>query len=226
MRVRADEDDSICQRVDAVTADALQNLAEMNSAVYHVVRGKDPSGSTASWALIPCTLKRCMRLPAFQAEFLEARRDVMSLTNARIQHKFRGLGVPWSYVAGATMPASVRRISFCVCWTAETRRWNRKMCAPRGIGTVPRTDEEQAVRLPICFHLELNVSDARSVCQNRPNSFISRFRPIRQRRTVRLPLVLRLHEEATRPVRPPSPRCQYCSPHSARAPAYCMSCRR
>jgi len=57
----------------------------------------------------PSTLKRWLRLPEFQAEFLQIGRDVMTQTNARIQHNSGTLAsVGFKLVADAATPASVK----------------------------------------------------------------------------------------------------------------------
>ncbi len=55
------------------------------------------------------TLKRWLRLPEFQADFLRARREVVSQTNARIQY-YSGVAasVAFKLMADPATPASVR----------------------------------------------------------------------------------------------------------------------
>src|SRR5438552_18709258 len=62
------------------------------------------------------TLRRWMRLPAFQAEYLQARRDVVLQTNARIQQNSgAAASVLLKLMADPTTPASVRaRASQCI----------------------------------------------------------------------------------------------------------------
>ena len=55
------------------------------------------------------TLKRWLRLPEFQAEFLRVGREAMSQTNARIQHNSGALASLGFKLAGdAATPASVK----------------------------------------------------------------------------------------------------------------------
>ncbi len=75
------------------------------------------------------TLKRWLWLPEFQAEYLQARRDTMSQTNARIQHNSGALAsLGFKLVADTATPPPSRRTSFWVSWTAATSHWNWKMC--------------------------------------------------------------------------------------------------
>lgn len=62
------------------------------------------------------TLRRWMRLPEFQAEYLQARRDVVLQTNARIQQNSgAAASVLLKLMADGTTPASVRaRVSQCI----------------------------------------------------------------------------------------------------------------
>ena len=55
------------------------------------------------------TLKRWMRLPEFKAAYLQARRDVVSQTNARIQQNSgAAASVLFKLMADSTTPASTR----------------------------------------------------------------------------------------------------------------------
>jgi len=62
------------------------------------------------------TLRRWMRIPEFQAEYLQARRDVVLQTNARIQQNSgAAASVLLKLMADSTTPASVRvRASQCI----------------------------------------------------------------------------------------------------------------
>jgi hypothetical protein len=62
------------------------------------------------------TLRRWMRLPDFQTEYLQARRDVVLQTNARIQQNSgAAASVLLKLMADSTTPASVRaRASQCI----------------------------------------------------------------------------------------------------------------
>jgi len=73
-------------------------LSERNQAEAARVAGIDPS-----------TLRRWLRLPEFQAEYLQVRREAMSQTNGRIQHNSSVLlSVALKLVAEALTPASVK----------------------------------------------------------------------------------------------------------------------
>jgi transposase-like protein len=78
---------------------AVQALfAEKNQAEAARVAGIDPS-----------TLRRWMREPEFQAEYLRLRREAMSYTNARIQHLSGALlGVAQKLLVETGTPASVK----------------------------------------------------------------------------------------------------------------------
>jgi hypothetical protein len=55
------------------------------------------------------TLKRWLRLPEFQAEFLQVGRDAMSQTNARIQHNCGALAsLGFNLAADAATPSAVK----------------------------------------------------------------------------------------------------------------------
>ncbi len=62
----------------------------------------------------PKTLKRWLRLPEFQAEYLQARREVVTQTNARIQQNCGvAASVAYKLMADDKTPAAVRaRLSF------------------------------------------------------------------------------------------------------------------
>ena len=73
-------------------------LSERNQAEAARVAGIDLS-----------TLKRWMRLPEFQSELLRARREVVSQTNARVQHNSGvAVSVALKLMADPATPASVR----------------------------------------------------------------------------------------------------------------------
>ena len=56
----------------------------------------------------PKTLKRWMRLPEFQAEYLQARREAVLQAVARIQQNCAAASVLLKLMADGTTPASVR----------------------------------------------------------------------------------------------------------------------
>jgi len=79
------------------------------AAITALLSGKNQAEAARVAGVDPSTLKRWLRLPQFQAEYLQARRDAMSHTNARIQHNSGALAsLGFKLVADATTPASVK----------------------------------------------------------------------------------------------------------------------
>ena len=72
-------------------------------------RGRSHADAARIAGIDPSTLKRWLRLPEFQAEYLQVRREAVSQTNARIQHHSGAVfSVALRLVAETTTPASVR----------------------------------------------------------------------------------------------------------------------
>ncbi|MGA1994959.1 MAG: hypothetical protein ABSH45_04185 [Bryobacteraceae bacterium] len=79
------------------------------AAVAALFTAKNHAEAARVAGVDPSTLKRWLRLPEFQAEFLQARRDAISQTNARIQHNSGALAsLGFKLVADPATPASVK----------------------------------------------------------------------------------------------------------------------
>src|ERR1700674_1280424 len=87
---------------------------EQAIAALMTQRGPEEAARTVGIAFK--TLKRWMRLTDFQADYLQARRDVVLQTNARIQQNSgAAASVLLKLMADGTTPASVRvRASQCI----------------------------------------------------------------------------------------------------------------
>ena len=78
-------------------------------AIAALLTQRSPEEAAKSIDISPKTLKRWMRQPEFQAEYLQARRDVVHQTNARIQQNSgAAAAVLLKLMADSTTPASVR----------------------------------------------------------------------------------------------------------------------
>jgi hypothetical protein len=81
----------------------------MAAAVAAIFTTKNHAEAARVAGINLSTLKRWLRLPEFQAEFLQVGRDAMSQTNARIQHNSGALAsLGFKLAADAATPASVK----------------------------------------------------------------------------------------------------------------------
>ena len=79
------------------------------AAIAALLAQKNQAEAARAAGLDPSTLKRWLRLPEFQDEYLQARREVMSQTNARIQQNSGALAsLGFKLVTDAATPASVK----------------------------------------------------------------------------------------------------------------------
>jgi hypothetical protein len=79
------------------------------AALAALFSGKSQAEAARAVGIDPSTLKRWVRLPEFQAEFLQIRRDAMGQANARIQYSALALVSHGLKLAGAdSTPASVK----------------------------------------------------------------------------------------------------------------------
>jgi len=79
------------------------------AAITALFSGKSQADATRLAGVDPSTLKRWLRLPEFQTEYLQVRRDAMSQTSALIQHNSVALAsLGLKLVADAATPASVK----------------------------------------------------------------------------------------------------------------------
>jgi len=79
------------------------------AAIAALFSGKNQADAARIAGVDPSTLKRWLRLPEFQAEYLQARRDAMSQANARLQYNANAIAsVALKLVADPATPASVR----------------------------------------------------------------------------------------------------------------------
>ena len=79
------------------------------AAIAALLSGKSQAEAARSIGVDPSTLKRWLRLPEFQAEYLQVRREMMSQASARIQNNAVGLtSLALKLVSQETTPASVR----------------------------------------------------------------------------------------------------------------------
>ncbi len=70
---------------------------------------EEPGGGSRIAGVDPSTLKRWLRLPDFQAEYLQARRDAVSQANARLQHNSNAIAsIALKLVADPATQASVK----------------------------------------------------------------------------------------------------------------------
>jgi len=82
---------------------------KMEAAVQALFSERNQAEAARVAGIDPSTLRRWLRLPEFQAEYLQVRRDAVSQTNGRIQH-LSGvlLSVAQKLLADAVTPASVK----------------------------------------------------------------------------------------------------------------------
>jgi transposase-like protein len=74
-----------------------------------LLSGKNHADAANIAGVDPSTLKRWLRLPEFQAEYLQARQDAVTQANARLQHNSNAVAtVALKLVADPATPASVR----------------------------------------------------------------------------------------------------------------------
>jgi transposase-like protein len=79
------------------------------AAIAALCSGKSQAEAARIAGIDPSTLKRWMRLPEFQAEFLQVRRDIMIQANARIQYNAVALvSLDLKLAAAEATPASVK----------------------------------------------------------------------------------------------------------------------
>ena len=79
------------------------------AAVAALLSGKNQAEAARIAGVDPSTLKRWLRLPEFQAEYLQARRDAVSQANARLQQNSNAIAsVALKLAADPATPASVR----------------------------------------------------------------------------------------------------------------------
>ena len=79
------------------------------AAIAAIFTTKNHSEAARAAGVDLSTLKRWLRLPEFQAEFLQARREILSQTNARIQCNSGALAsLGFKLAADPATPASVR----------------------------------------------------------------------------------------------------------------------
>jgi len=79
------------------------------AAIAALCSGKSQAEAARIAGIDPSTLKRWMRLPEFQAEFLQVRRDIMIQANARIQYNAVALvSLGLKLAAAEATPASVK----------------------------------------------------------------------------------------------------------------------
>jgi hypothetical protein len=82
---------------------------KMAAAVAALFTTKNHTEAARVAGISLSTLKRWLRLPEFQAEFLQIGRDAMSQTNARIQHNCGALAsLGLKLAADAATPAAVK----------------------------------------------------------------------------------------------------------------------
>lgn len=79
------------------------------AAITALFSGKSQADAARLAGVDPSTLKRWLRLPEFQAEYLQVRREAMSQANARIQyHALALVNLGIKLAADSATPASVR----------------------------------------------------------------------------------------------------------------------
>jgi transposase-like protein len=79
------------------------------AALAALLSGKNQAEAARIAGVDPSTLKRWLRLPEFQAEYLQARRDAVSQANARLQQNSNAMAsVALKLAADPMTPASVR----------------------------------------------------------------------------------------------------------------------
>jgi len=79
------------------------------AAIAALLSGKNQAEAARIAGVDPSTLKRWMRLPEFETEYLLVRREAMSQANARIQHNSSALvSLGLKLVSDAATPASVK----------------------------------------------------------------------------------------------------------------------
>jgi transposase-like protein len=79
------------------------------AVIAALLSGKNHEDAARIAGVDPSTLKRWLRLPELQAEYLQARRDAVSQANARLQHNSNAIAsVALKLVADPATPASVK----------------------------------------------------------------------------------------------------------------------
>jgi transposase-like protein len=79
------------------------------AALAALLSGKNQAEAARVAGVDPSTLKRWLRLPEFQAEYLQARRDAVSQANARLQQNSNAIAsVALKLLADPATPASVK----------------------------------------------------------------------------------------------------------------------
>jgi transposase-like protein len=79
------------------------------AALAALLLGKSQAEAARSVGVDPSTLKRWLRSPDFHAEYLQVRREAVSLANARVQHNSNAIvSVALKLVGDAATPASVK----------------------------------------------------------------------------------------------------------------------
>ena len=82
---------------------------KMEQAIAALLGQRNSDEAAKSIGISPSTLKRWRRQPEFAAEFLQARRDILQQTNARIQQNSGvAAAVLFKLIADAGTPASVK----------------------------------------------------------------------------------------------------------------------
>jgi transposase-like protein len=79
------------------------------AAIAALFSGKSQADAARVVGIDPSTMKRWMRLPEFQAEFLQVRRDALNLAHARTQYIAAALlTLGYKLATDAATPASVK----------------------------------------------------------------------------------------------------------------------
>ena len=79
------------------------------AAIAALLSGKSQAEAARGIGVDPSTMKRWLRLPEFQAEYLQVRREIMSQASARIQNNAVGLtSLALKLVSQEATPASVK----------------------------------------------------------------------------------------------------------------------
>ena len=79
------------------------------AALAALLLGNSQAEAARSVDVDPSTLKRWLRSPDFHAEYLQVRREAVSLANARLQHKSNAIvSMALNLVGDAATPASVK----------------------------------------------------------------------------------------------------------------------
>jgi transposase-like protein len=79
------------------------------AVIAALLSGKNQVEAARIAGVDPSTLKRWLRLPEFQTEYLQARRDAVSQANARLQHNSNAIAsVALKLLGDPATPASVK----------------------------------------------------------------------------------------------------------------------